>query len=167
MAYPAQRLVGPTGITKGQPIKAILSPACVKLIGEAISQGAAKVGVPFNAKAFVAAGSKGINALELKERSNLIALAMRAYLPSDFAVARDVFIASLGPSGGVPGMACFYFHPFGTYLSDVAKSDPNMAVANALEANLELTQRFTAEYVPLMNGRGVQPSFVLLEHYRI
>jgi 3-methyladenine DNA glycosylase AlkC len=94
---------------------------------------------------FVKHATTGLERLELKARAQHIADALAAALPADVTRAMRLAIAALGPpltATADNGNDVFHYMPLATWLHDVGPRD----VATALEANYELTKRFTAEF---------------------
>ena len=107
----------------------------------------------FDADAFIRAASHDLNALELKQRSDQIMLAMVEFLPADFNQATDIIHASLAPESdtmdssihksshdnGILGWAIMPIaHYVGLHGQD--HLDVSMALFKAL------TKRFTSEF---------------------
>ncbi len=126
-----------------EPLKAFFSRDLVKRIGADIS----RVHRSFDAKAFVADASRGLDALELVDRAKHIAAALAAHLPAPYPDAVDVIVRSLGPEHtgeellGV-GMAPFFYMPHTIFVAE--RGLPHFDVS--MRANYELTKRFTAEF---------------------
>ena len=94
---------------------------------------------------------KGLNALELKERSRQISTALATCLPECFSQAADILVASLGPGTkdsaptqetGSPGLSGWAIMPMTHYVGVHGISEPDVA----LPALREMTKRFTAEF---------------------
>ena len=154
------RLAATKGITKGQPLKHYLSPD-VALIAESLVPACAAAKVKFDRKAFEAKACAGLEALELKARSQLIADAMLAQLAAPgvpLAQTLAAFDNCLGPSGEeqraakaeVDGLGCFFFWPHSSLLDTIGRKSDEAVVVPAFDAllasNLALTKRFTAEF---------------------
>jgi 3-methyladenine DNA glycosylase AlkC len=135
------------GITKGAALKDLLSPAAVALIAESLGN----VHPQFDRAAFEAQAGEGLSAMEMKARAAHIAKAMRTVLPPTFAEAKSVLIASFGPKSGDPaltttgGLNTFFYFPHSSYLEGAA-ADALTTFDDVFQANVELTQRFTAEF---------------------
>jgi 3-methyladenine DNA glycosylase AlkC len=104
----------------------------------------------FDEKGFSRFALKGLDQLELKERSNRIVEAMAKYLPEDFEVAADVLAASLHPDPpddlyGITvsdaGLAGWAIMPMGEYvgLHGLQHFDLSLKLLKAM------TSRFTSE----------------------
>lgn len=99
----------------------------------------------FPTKQFIRQSTAGLEALELKDRARHIAKALGAALPTDVTKAMRIAIAALGAPLAVTegyGNEVFRHMPLSTWLHEVGPRD----VETALEANYELTKRFTAEF---------------------
>lgn len=101
----------------------------------------------FDSAGFIASATSGLDALELKARSEQIAQAMGVYLPKDFALAAPIVLRSLGePLGDSDqwGMEVFHYLPHTMYVATHGANEADFDVAMALQQ--ELTQRFSAEF---------------------
>jgi len=99
----------------------------------------------FDRSGFVAMALDGYEQLELKERGRHIALALRAFLPSDFPQAASILVQSLGDrleAEDGHGMAPFLYFPHTVFVHDYGVDDWEAG----MQTNYELTQRFTAEF---------------------
>lgn len=99
----------------------------------------------FPRRRFIADASRGLDALELKARAQHIANALRSALPDDATAAMEVVTRALGKPLEVTqgyGTTVFRYLPYSTFLFDVGPRD----VETALEANRQLTMRFSAEF---------------------
>lgn len=139
--HPAERIAAPKSIESGRSLKDLISPQLVKLIGESIEN----VFPGFKTRRFVRAASGGLESLELKQRARVIAEVLRAELPEDFREASRILIESLGPplsatSGN--GLGGFFYLPHSELIATAGLHD----FEAGMRANLELTQRFTAEF---------------------
>lgn len=124
-----------------EPFKNLLNPDRVR----AIARDFKRAWRAFPDARFIADATRGLEALELKARAQHIADALAAVLPDDPTRAMRLAIASLGPphtSTESFGNDVFHYMPLATWLHDVGPRD----VETALEANYELTRRFTAEF---------------------
>lgn len=139
--HPAQLFVAPSAIQRGTPLKELLDSKLVWLIGESL----AAVVPEFNLRQFQQQGSTGLESLGLKERAFHIARAMASQLPEDFDVAAPLLIDSLGPpleSTEGNGLAVFFYMPHASYIAEYGAT----TFESGMNANLELTKRFTAEF---------------------
>lgn len=126
-----------------EPLKNFFSPALIERIGESI----ARVYPDFDTSRFAEAANEGLQELELRQRAQHIARALRATLPDDCAAAIDILVRSMGPvsaasslDGG--GMAPFFYMPHAEFISMFGLE----CYDASMQANYELTQRFTAEF---------------------
>ncbi len=99
----------------------------------------------FPTRAFVRDALAGYEPLDLMARARHIATALHAHLPAAFPEAADVLVRSLGPplSGTTSnGMAPFLYLPHVFFVADHGLEH----FEDAMRAQYELTQRFTAEF---------------------
>lgn len=129
-----------------EPFKERLNAAAVRRMANAISA----AWPDFDSAAFIADGTRGLDALELKARVEHLAQALRPHLPDDFPKAAQVLVDSLdeptttdaltveGESGlrGFVMMAATRF----VSLYGLAHFEASMAALHAM------TQRFSAEF---------------------
>jgi 3-methyladenine DNA glycosylase AlkC len=113
-----------------------------------IASVAAEIGSAYpglNQERFVADGIDGLGALALLARGEHLAQVLRRHLPGDYERAVRVLIDSLpaatSPTAGAPAMAPFRYLP---HVCFVARFGLEHLEAS-LQAQYELTQRFTAE----------------------
>lgn len=124
-----------------EPLKNQFGPDVPRKIAGMISA----VFPQFPAEAFILDALDGYESLELLDRGRKIAAAMRRHLPSRYDEAARILLASLGPrleKTDKFGMATFLYLP---HIYFVAEYGLNHFEAS-MEAQYELTQRFTAEY---------------------
>lgn len=97
----------------------------------------------FPSEAFVARALEGYDDLELTPRARQIAHALAAHLPADPEEAIAVLVASLGPPTlRLEGMDSFLYLPHVFFVSEYGLG----CLEASLEAQYQLTQRFTAEF---------------------
>lgn len=97
----------------------------------------------FPSEAFVARALEGYDDLELTPRARQIAHALAAHLPPDSEAAIAVLVASLGPPiRRLEGMESFLYLPHVFFVSEYGLE----CFEASLEAQYQLTQRFTAEF---------------------
>lgn len=97
----------------------------------------------FRSADFVAHALEGYEALELTPRARRIAHALAAHLPAGPEEAIGVLVASLGPpSERLEGMDAFLYLPYVFFVAEVGLG----CLEPSLEAQYQLTQRFTAEF---------------------
>ncbi len=130
-----------------EPFKNLLNPA---LVQEA-AQHLRRHWRGFDAAAFTAQATTGLEALEMKARAMQICAALEATLPADFDRAAGLLESALapmagdevaGPPGLQLGLRGWILWPAGEYIARRGLAQPERALA-ALHA---LTQRFTAEF---------------------
>ncbi|NNF53478.1 MAG: DNA alkylation repair protein [Acidimicrobiales bacterium] len=99
----------------------------------------------FPAESFIAQSLDGFEALELMDRSKQIAKSLADYLPANREEALRILIASLGPASSSTengGMAGFYYMPHAHFVASEGLEHFELA----MEANYQITKRFTAEF---------------------
>jgi 3-methyladenine DNA glycosylase AlkC len=99
----------------------------------------------FDEDAFLADALDGYLALELTPRAWQIADALARHLPQDYGRAIDILIASLGPRlevAELTGMDVFVYLPHVFFVARFGADH----FEESMQAQYELTQRFTAEY---------------------
>ena len=139
--HPSQRFIAPSSIQPGTPLKELMDRKLVELIGESL----AEVVPEFDQKQFQARAVRGLKNLELKERALHIAHAMAEHLPGQFDELTRLLIKSLGPpleSTEGNGLAPFFYLPHSQLIATYGVSH----FESGMEANYEITQRFTAEF---------------------
>jgi 3-methyladenine DNA glycosylase AlkC len=140
-AHPAQRFIAPSHIRRGVPLKALMGPMLVRLIGQSLAQ----VVPGFDDRRFRREASRDLDGLELKERAACIARAMAGQMPTAFEALAPLLIESLGPplertEGN--GLAPFFYLP---HTELIAVHGPS-SFESGMAANYEVTKRFTAEF---------------------
>lgn len=110
--------------------------------------------VDFDQQGFIAAASKDMELLELKQRSNQIQDALLLYLPTDFAEAGQVILSSLGQPleqelevetskvVAVAGITGWAIMPLANYVGEQGHAHFKLSM-NLFK---ELTRRFTSEF---------------------
>jgi len=99
----------------------------------------------FDSDGFVAHALEGYEELELKDRGRKLAESLSAYLPESFPESADILVRSAGPKllkteGN--GMAPFLYFPHVCYIEQHGLEHFDAA----MQAQYELTQRFSAEF---------------------
>jgi 3-methyladenine DNA glycosylase AlkC len=131
-----------------ESLKHLLGPAVVRAAADHLRQAAPA----FDRARFLGLALEGLEALEFKARSDHIASALQASLPSEFARAANWLEAALAPPHpiddpvpihpGTQGIAGWFLWPMGEYVAREGLAEPERALT-ALHA---FTQRFTAEF---------------------
>jgi len=140
-SHPAERFAAPGAIERGTPLKQVIGPSLIALIGESF----AGVAPGFDARTFEQQALEGLDQLELTPRAAQVAAALATQLPADFRTAAPIVQAALGPElqktvGN--GLATFFYLPH----SHLIASRGLGHFASGMQANYELTKRFTAEF---------------------
>lgn len=139
--HPAQRFAAPAAIQQGVPLKELMGRKLVALIAESL----APVVPGFDAKRFQARARRGLDALELKARALNIAHAMAEQMPADFAALAPLLVQSFGPQLAATegnGLAPFFYFPHAHLIAAYGVAN----FASGMQANYEITTRFTAEF---------------------
>lgn len=100
---------------------------------------------PFDGSGFLAEATKGLDKLELKERSAHICRAFAKRLPSDFSIATGILIEAMGENdgkGGLEGLDGFLFMPFLDFVGAYGLEHPE----TALESLEKMTLHFSGEF---------------------
>ncbi|KPH08437.1 DNA alkylation repair protein [Rhizobium acidisoli] len=132
-----------------EPLKNLLHQA---LVGDMADRIAAHAPA-FDRDRFIALATRGLDALELMERSALIRDALFATLPEDFPQATAILTASL-PASGRPGLTGWMLLPVNQFIAVRGPAHFELGL-DLLKA---LTPHFTAEY-------GIRP-FIHREQQR-
>jgi 3-methyladenine DNA glycosylase AlkC len=114
-------------------------------VPQAIARMVAAVYPRFDADAFLGDALRGFDALALMPRGRHIAHALRRHLPSDYAQALPIVLASSEqPHGRDPtlSLAAFLYLPHTVFVADFGLDH----FALSMQAQHQLTQRFTAEF---------------------
>ncbi len=131
-----------------EPFKNLISAELVRTAARHLR----RVSPGFPQQRFVHLASRGLEALELKQRVLHVTKALVATLPQDFAAAADVLEQSLAPASddvdwsrndpGDGGLAGWVIWPLAEFVAQRGLGSPR----RALQALHALTQRLTAEY---------------------
>jgi 3-methyladenine DNA glycosylase AlkC len=108
-----------------------------------IARSLASAWEPFDEGGFVANSLNGLDDLELTDRAKHVASTMASHLPDDRGEALRILTASLGPEDEeLTGMEGFKYLPHGYFIAAHGLDHFDLA----MEAQYELTKRFTAEF---------------------
>jgi hypothetical protein len=140
MPHPIERFRAPSSIVAGTPLKSLLGPTLVGLLGESF----AAVVPGFDAGGFRAEAVRGLDELELMPRAAHLAAVLARRLASDPATAAAQVIAAMGPplpATAGNGLRPFFYLPHSAWIAQhLPDHDAGMAACSAL------TRRFTAEF---------------------
>jgi 3-methyladenine DNA glycosylase AlkC len=139
----------PQSIKKGVALKELLNAAAVAQLAQNI----APLYRDFNPQYFCQLAMTGLEPLELMQRSDHIAQALRKALPDSYASAITILIAAMTParhSVDTFGLAEFFYLPYSAFIARYGE-DPRYNGGEdpfelSMQAMRELTQRFTAEF---------------------
>lgn len=139
----------PRSIQKDQPLKFLLETEAAECLAYNIQL----VYPPFDAAQFIALALTGIESLGIMERAGHFAAALKATLPAKFADAVAVLLQTLTPPNQATeqlGLAVFFYLPHTRFMAEYGRdpvyNDGEDPFAIAMQAQYELTRRFTAEY---------------------
>jgi 3-methyladenine DNA glycosylase AlkC len=121
-----------------EPLKNLFGLEIARGIGEEIR----RVHPGFDVPLFCREVGKGYGPLNLMARGRQIAQALRRHLPEDYVKALGILLASLGPRPTGGSMAVFFYMPHTQFVSEFGLDH----LEESLEAQYQLTQRFTAEF---------------------
>ncbi|MSR83377.1 MAG: DNA alkylation repair protein [Candidatus Latescibacteria bacterium] len=123
-----------------EPLKNHYGPKIPKRIGGMI----AAVYPAFNRRAFLRDALDGYEALELMPRGRHIARALHRHLPAAYPAAVKILLASLEAPGQARGsdLSTFLYLPHTFFVAEYGLDHLEIS----LQAQYELTQRFTAEF---------------------
>lgn len=139
----------PKSIQKGMPLKHLLGPEAVDCLAHNVKT----VFPEFDAKAFRSTALEELELLGILERGQKLARALRQHLPDNFGSATSVLLASLTPPltrTDDVGLSVFFYLPHACFVAEYGL-DPNNndgldPFEIAMQAQYELTQRFSAEF---------------------
>lgn len=124
-----------------EPLKEMFNRSAIQAISELV-----QVAYPvFDATSFRRMATTGLADLELLPRAKHIAAALHRHLPSDVPSALDIIVRALPKPPDVAEnqeFSSFIYMPFTIYVAEHGLPHFN----EAMRANYELTQRFTAEF---------------------
>jgi 3-methyladenine DNA glycosylase AlkC len=124
-----------------EPLKDMYGPEIPRRIATMIGA----VEPSFPTRAFQRDALDGYEALELTPRARHISTALRRHLPPDYPTAIGILVRSLGDKidgTDLQGMAGFLYLPHVFFVAEYGRDH----VEESLQAQYELTQRFTAEF---------------------
>jgi 3-methyladenine DNA glycosylase AlkC len=136
-------------IQKGTPLKALLNQEAI----ECLAQNIHYVDSDFDPKAFCKLALISLEQLELMQRGQHIAKALRQFLPANYSETITVMIASLTPAqpeAEGSGLAGFFYLPHSFFISDYGQKNEYNSGKDPFEASMSalyaLTTRFTSEF---------------------
>ncbi|MBX3234281.1 MAG: DNA alkylation repair protein [Labilithrix sp.] len=147
----------------GEPLKVFFNRDLVRRLAGEIG----RVHPGFEERAFVERAAKGLEELELLERGKHIAGALAEHLPGAYPKAIGVLLRSLGPRHASDelagaGMAPFFYLPHTIFVAEHGLGHFDLS----LEAQRELTKRFTAEWsIRPYLAKDPERTFAFLERW--
>jgi 3-methyladenine DNA glycosylase AlkC len=145
VAHPILRFDAPRSIQTGSSLAALFDPIAIGLIGESF----ATTSPSFDVETFTTEAAAAAAGLPLKQRALAIARSLREHLPRDDHGALSALRASLGPEltrTEDNGLQIMFYMPHSALLEGFADTSDDGVFSAAIEANFELTTRFTAEF---------------------
>ncbi|MDB1124966.1 hypothetical protein [Vibrio algarum] len=137
------------GIVKGVPLKEQLNERAIGFMARNIEL----VYPEFDVQTFAQNANDGIEPLSIMARAKHIAICLRQTLPSNYSDAIEVIVASMLPPSKPDetlGIAAFYYLPFSSYIAEFGLDSNNNNGDDpfdvSIQAQVELTKRFTAEF---------------------
>lgn len=129
--------------TMAEQLKHFFSPALVRRLASDLERAEPS----FPTSKFVRQATRGLEELELMDRARHICRALRDHLPEDYPTALAILLRSLGPEHGQDellggGMGPFFYLPHTMFVAEYGLEHFDLS----LEAQHELTRRFTAEW---------------------
>lgn len=129
--------------TMAEQLKHFFSPALVRRLASDLERAEPS----FPTSKFVRQATRGLEELELMDRARHICRALRDHLPEDYPTALAILLRSLGPEHGQDellggGMGPFFYLPHTMFVAEYGLEHFDLS----LEAQHELTRRFTAEF---------------------
>lgn len=131
----------PSSIQKGVPLKLVLDIKAVKQLAHNLGE----VRPSFDKSNFIKASMKGIEPLGLKDRASHLSKVMHDFLPSTYAEAVEIILASLTPpliQTQDNGLAPMFYMPHCNFVADYGVDSFDVS----MKAQYELTKRFTCEF---------------------
>lgn len=138
-----------------EAFKLHFSISVIETMAKHIASACDRAGVSFNINRFISQASEGLDALELKARSNQIMQALQIYMPADFELAASIIVDALGEvsseetiqsQGHAEGLAGWMMMPVTDYITASALKHDDKYIDAALETLRACTQRFSAEF---------------------
>lgn len=136
-------------MTKGGSLKDILNPDAIRCLAANLQ----RVHPKFPVEPFIAQATDGLTSLELIARGHHIAAALHAHLPKPYSTAVKLLVRSFSPPlarTDSNGLSVFFYLPHSSYIAnyglDPAHNGNRDPFDSSMQAQLELTQRFTAEF---------------------
>jgi 3-methyladenine DNA glycosylase AlkC len=139
----------PNNIQKGVPLKDLLGLEAIDCLAHNILLAYSQ----FDAKSFRELALSGLEPLGIMERGQHLAKALRQNLPAKYSTAIEIILASLtAPLTRTEdnGLAIFFYLPHTSFVAmfglDSAENGGDDPFETSMNAQYELTQRFSAEF---------------------
>ena len=139
----------PNAIQKGVPLKHLLGPEALDCVAHNILL----VHPRFEVASFRRTALEGLEPLDILERGQHLARAMRQYLPENYAAAIEMLLASLTPPLARTddlGLAVFSYLPHVCFVAEYGLEPDGNGGHDPFEismrAQYQLTKRFSAEF---------------------
>lgn len=143
--HPISRFFAPSSIQAGSSLADLFDATAIGLIGESFSG----LHSGFDEERFQADAWAVADGLAFKARARAIATVLRSHLPGDDRMALASLRAAWGPELTCTegnGLQPLFYLPHSALLATWARTTDDQIFSDALEANFELTTRFTAEF---------------------
>lgn len=139
----------PKSIQKGVPLKQLLGPEAIECLAHNVS-----LACPgFDKAAFQHSAMRELEPLGIMDRGQHLASALWQHLPQNFTAATDILLNTLPPpltDTDSLGLAVFYYLPHVCFVAkyglDAIHNGGHDPFETAMQAQYQLTQRFTAEF---------------------
>jgi 3-methyladenine DNA glycosylase AlkC len=157
MSHPFLQFQAPTHIAAGSCLADLFNATSIGLIGESF----AAISPGFSRASFEQEAGNAAKGLTLKAKVAAIASVIRRHLPKEESTALDCLRGAWGPPlerTEKNGLAPLIYMPLGVLLEGFSSTQDDAVFRTALEANFELTTRFTAEFSirPYLEARQTQ-----------
>jgi 3-methyladenine DNA glycosylase AlkC len=157
MQHPFSQFQAPSHIAAGSCLADLFNATSIALIGESF----ASVTPGFSVGSFEQEAGEAGQGLALKAKVSAIAKVLRKHLPTQESAALDCLRGAWGPplkGTEKNGLAPMIYMPLGVLLEGFSTTQDDAVFRDAVEANFELTTRFTAEFSirPFLEGRQAQ-----------
>jgi 3-methyladenine DNA glycosylase AlkC len=139
----------PKSIQKGIPLRDLLGSEAIDCLAHNILL----VHPKFNVKSFQEMALQGLEPLGMMERGQHLAKALRRNLPAKYSKAIEIILGSLTTPlthTDDNGLAVFFYLPHTSFVAmfglDSSENDGDDPFETSMQAQYELTQRFSAEF---------------------
>ncbi len=157
MQHPLSQFQAPSHIAAGSCLADLFNATSIGLIGESF----AAIARDFSIRSFEKEAAAAAQGLPLKSKVSAIAKVLRHHLPTQESAALHCLRSAWGPplkGTEKNGLAPMIYMPLGVLLEGFSSTQDDAVFRGAVEANFELTTRFTAEFSirPFIEARQEQ-----------